>query len=32
LRLVNHPVAVNPDPILQAEAEQKAWPIMSLRD
>jgi HAD superfamily hydrolase (TIGR01490 family) len=32
LRLVNHPVAVNPDPILLAEAEQKGWPVISLRD
>ncbi len=30
LRLVNHPVAVNPDATLQAEAEAKGWPILHL--
>ncbi len=31
LRLVDNPVAVNPDSKLAAEAEAEAWPIMSLR-
>lgn len=30
LRLVNHPVAVNPDATLQAEAEARGWPILHL--
>jgi len=32
LELVDHPVAVDPDPTLQATAEQHGWPIISLRD
>jgi HAD superfamily hydrolase (TIGR01490 family) len=32
LNLVNTPVAVNPDAILQAQAEKLGWPIISLRD
>lgn len=32
LRLVDHPVAVDPDPILRKEAEENQWPIISLRD
>ncbi|MDO6680786.1 MULTISPECIES: HAD family phosphatase [unclassified Oceanobacter] len=32
LRLVDHPVAVNPDSTLEAEARQYGWPIISLRD
>jgi HAD superfamily hydrolase (TIGR01490 family) len=31
LRLVSFPVAVDPDPILAAEAEKREWPIISLR-
>lgn len=31
LRVVSHPVAVDPDPILQAEAEEKQWQIITLR-
>ncbi|SIS49796.1 HAD-superfamily subfamily IB hydrolase, TIGR01490 [Thalassolituus maritimus] len=31
LRLVDHPVAVDPDPTLQAEAEASGWPVISLR-
>lgn len=31
LRLVDHPVAVDPDPTLQAEAEANDWPVISLR-
>lgn len=32
LRLVENPVAVDPDPILKKEAERLAWPVISLRD
>ena len=32
LRLVDHPVAVDPDDILRQEAKEKAWRIISLRD
>lgn len=32
LQQVDKPVAVDPDPILQATAERKGWPIMSLRE
>tara|TARA_B100001245_G_scaffold1875_1_gene1514 strand:+ start:30855 stop:31517 length:663 start_codon:yes stop_codon:yes gene_type:complete len=32
LRLVDHPVAVDPDPILEAEARAQGWPVISLRD
>lgn len=32
LREVTHPVAVDPDEILQAEAEKEKWSIISLRD
>lgn len=32
LSLVDHPVAVDPDARLQAEAEQRGWPIISLRE
>jgi len=31
LEQVSHPVAVDPDPILRAEAEKRGWPIISLR-
>ena len=29
---VDHPVAVNPDPQLEAEASARGWPILDLRD
>ena len=32
LRLVDNPVAVDPDPILREKAEENQWPIISLRD
>ncbi|MFK4752433.1 HAD family hydrolase [Oceanobacter antarcticus] len=32
LRLVDRPVAVDPDAILAAEANQHGWPVISLRD
>jgi len=32
LRQVRHPVAVDPDPLLQAEAQRRNWRIVSLRD
>lgn len=32
LRLVDNPVAVNPDATLEAEAHSKGWPVISLRD
>ncbi|WP_108127467.1 HAD family hydrolase [Saccharospirillum mangrovi] len=32
LSLVDHPIAVNPDARLQAEAEQRGWSIISLRE
>jgi HAD superfamily hydrolase (TIGR01490 family) len=28
---VDHPVAVDPDPLLRAEADSRGWPIVSLR-
>ena len=31
LERVDHPVAVDPDAVLRAEAERKGWPVMSLR-
>ncbi len=31
LELVTHPVAVDPDPTLRAKAEERGWPIISLR-
>jgi HAD superfamily hydrolase (TIGR01490 family) len=31
MKLVDHPVAVHPDPILGAYAEEQGWPIISLR-
>ncbi len=31
LRIVSHPVAVNPDATLNTEAKKNNWPIMSLR-
>lgn len=31
LEHVHHPVAVDPDPTLRAEATQRGWPIISLR-
>jgi HAD superfamily hydrolase (TIGR01490 family) len=31
LKLVDHPVAVDPDPVLQAYALEHGWPIISLR-
>lgn len=32
LRRVDHPVAVDPDPLLRAEAESRGWPVLSLRN
>ena len=32
LQLVDHPVAVDPDPVLRAHAEAMGWPILSLHD
>jgi len=32
LELVEHPVAVDPDPTLRTEAEARGWKIISLRD
>ena len=32
LELVDHPVAVDPDPTLRARAEAAGWPVISLRD
>ena len=32
LELVDHPVAVDPDPTLRARAAERGWPIVSLRD
>ena len=32
LRLVDHPVAVDPDPTLLAVANDAGWPVISLRD
>jgi len=32
LRLVDHAVAVDPDPILKNEAERQGWPVISLLD
>lgn len=32
LQRVAHPVAVDPDPNLRAEAEKRGWPVVSLRD
>lgn len=32
LERVTHPVAVDPDATLRAQAEQRGWPIVSLRD
>jgi len=32
LKLVDHPVAVNPDTALQKHAEQAGWPVISLRE
>ncbi|WP_369599936.1 HAD family hydrolase [Hahella sp. SMD15-11] len=32
LQQVGHPVAVDPDDRLRAEAEQRGWPVISLRD
>ena len=31
MKLVEHPVAANPDPTLRAYAEEQGWPIISLR-
>ena len=31
LQKVHHPVAVDPDPILQAHAEAQGWPVITLR-
>jgi HAD superfamily hydrolase (TIGR01490 family) len=31
LRLVDHPVAVNPDPELRREAVERAWRVLELR-
>jgi HAD superfamily hydrolase (TIGR01490 family) len=32
LELVDHPVTVDPDPLLRAHAEAMGWPILSLHD
>ncbi|MFC4259106.1 HAD family hydrolase [Marinobacter lacisalsi] len=32
LRLVDNPVAVDPDPTLEKYAREQGWPVMSLRD
>ncbi len=32
LRVVDHPVAVNPDTVLAAEAREAGWPILDLRE
>ncbi len=32
LNKVDHPVAVDPDDILRAQAEQHGWPVITLRD
>jgi HAD superfamily hydrolase (TIGR01490 family) len=32
LQLVEHPVAVDPDPVLRAHAEAMGWPILRLHD
>lgn len=32
LELVDHPVAVNPDPVLAAIANQRDWPVLDLHD
>jgi HAD superfamily hydrolase (TIGR01490 family) len=32
LEQVTHPIAVDPDPNLRAEAEKRGWPVISLRD
>ena len=29
---VDHPVAVDPDPVLEAAARERGWPVMTLRD
>lgn len=31
LKMVNHPVAVDPDPVLESYAKEQGWPIISLR-
>lgn len=31
LELVDHPVAVDPDPTLRAKASERGWPVISLR-
>lgn len=31
LKMVNHPVAVDPDPVLESYAKERGWPIISLR-
>ena len=31
LERVDHPVAVDPDPVLRAEAQRRGWPVISLR-
>jgi hypothetical protein len=31
LEQVTHPVAVDPDPNLRAEAEKRGWPVITLR-
>ena len=31
LERVRHPVAVDPDPVLRAHAQEKGWPVISLR-
>jgi HAD superfamily hydrolase (TIGR01490 family) len=31
LQLVTHPVAVDPDPTLRAHAQERGWPVISLR-
>ncbi|OIQ83359.1 haloacid dehalogenase-like hydrolase [mine drainage metagenome] len=31
MQRVDHPVAVNPDPVLRSHAEERGWPVISLR-
>lgn len=31
LKMVDHPVAVDPDPVLEAYAREQGWPVISLR-
>ena len=31
LKMVNHPIAVDPDPVLESYAKEQGWPVISLR-